>query len=34
MVNRQKAVRIGPEDDLRAALVRKLTLAVINLAGG
>jgi hypothetical protein len=34
MVNRQKAVRLGPDDDLRAALVPALTLAVINLAGG
>jgi hypothetical protein len=34
VVNRQKAVRLGPDDDLRTALVRSLTLAVINLAGG
>jgi hypothetical protein len=34
MVNRQKAVRLGPDDDLRAALVRALTLAVVTLAGG
>ena len=34
MVNRQKAVRIGPGDDLRAALVPALTRAVIDLAGG
>jgi hypothetical protein len=34
VVNRQKAVRLGPDDDLRAALVRALTLAVITLAGG
>jgi hypothetical protein len=34
MVNRQKAVRLGPDDDLRAALVPALTRAVINLAGG
>jgi hypothetical protein len=34
MVNRQKAVRIGPGDDLRAVLVPALTRAVIDLAGG
>jgi hypothetical protein len=34
VVNRQKAVRLGPDDDLRAALVRALTLAVTTMAGG
>jgi hypothetical protein len=34
MVSRQKAVRIGSGDDLRAALVPALTRAVIELAGG
>ena len=34
MVSRQKAVHIGPGDDLSAALVRALTQAVVNLAGG
>jgi hypothetical protein len=34
MVNHQKAVRIAPGDDLRAALVPALTQAVIDLAGG
>lgn len=33
MVNRQKAVRIGRDDDLRAALVPALTRAVIELVG-
>jgi len=34
MVKHQRAVRIGPGDDLRAALVGALTGAVIDLAGG
>jgi hypothetical protein len=34
MVSRQEAVRIGPGDDIRAALVRELTQAVVDLAGG
>lgn len=33
MVRRQRAVRIGPGDDLRAALGAALTAAVIDLAG-
>jgi hypothetical protein len=33
MVNRQKAVRIGRDDDLRGALVPALTRAVIELVG-
>lgn len=34
MAKRQQAVRIGPGDDLRAALVLALTQAIIDLAGG
>ena len=34
MVRRQQAVRIGPDDDLRGSLVRALTKAVVDLAGG
>jgi hypothetical protein len=33
-VSRQKAVRIGSDDDLRAALVPALTHALVQLAGG
>jgi hypothetical protein len=34
MVSRQRAVRIGPDDDLRGSLALALTQAVIDLAGG